>query len=240
MFKKKEKSNEKSALPRAVRKKVMISGSACLCVLLLAAIILSVAMKLNGDVKVREDENAAYQAALADVENLQNTIDSKMELVKKNGSTIASPILEEQTLYSYIASAAQKFDLTIGFVRQNGPQTTSNGVATQHYEMMFTGADTNLKLLLDSLETLPSAYTIEALSFRVKTNTEWIQRAIDEKTTYGWYETAEEGAKNASSSSSGAAVEGGAATTEEAATLAEMLDYEAFTLYLDIAFVSTE
>ena len=237
MFKnKKEKGNEKSALPRAVRKKVVVSGSASICVLLAALIVFGVAMSLKNEIKVRQEENAAYQQALSDVKHLQSAVENKKTLVKKNGSTIASPILEEQTLYSYITNAAQKFDLTITFVRQAGDTVTENGVATQHYEMMFTGSDTNLKLMLDSLDTLPSAYTIDALSFRVKTDKEWIQRAIDEKTTYGWYEAAEEGAKAESSSNTNS--ETGSVT--EKTTLAEMLDYEKFTLFLDIAFVSTE
>lgn len=232
--KNKETKNERAALPRTVRKKVSLYGCACICFLIVAVIVATIASNLNSEIKARESENEEYRIALADVESLQNTLSEKKALVKKNGNTISSPILDEQTLYSYIANAAAKFNLTIGFVRQNGKMDVSNGVATQHYELLLTGSDSNLKLMLDSLETLPSTYTIEALSFRVETDMEWVKRAIDANSTYGWYETAEEGAKNASSSTNVSGTDDGVVTT-----LADMLDYEAYTLYLDIAFVST-
>ena len=87
MFKKKQDKNEKAALPRAVRKQVVLYAALCIGLVFLAMVLFSARQKLQNEVKDREAENEAYQVALADVENLQTTLKSKRALVEKNGNT---------------------------------------------------------------------------------------------------------------------------------------------------------
>ena len=143
VLKKKQDKNEKVTLPRSARKKVIVYAAAC-CILLFVAVCLFICRQnLQAKVNARVDINEEYQMALGNVETLQQTLEDKKALVQKNCNSIASPILDEQTLYSYITNASDKFDLTIGFVRA-GDFANENGVATQHYQMMFTGSDANL------------------------------------------------------------------------------------------------
>lgn len=220
----KQVKNEKTALPRTVRKQVTAYTVSSILLLVIAIVCIVVRGSIADKVTERKQEEAWYQESLQKVEQIQSMVARKEELVKQNGASISSPIMEATDFYSYVTSAAEKFHLTIGYVR-NGAAENDNGVHSQHYLMSFSGTAADLKLMLDSLETLPSPYSIESISYRVKTDSEWITRAIDSETTYEWFVAAANGVTNGDNLAE--------------ISLSDMLDYEEYTLFLDLAFVST-
>lgn len=227
MAKKKQTKNEKTALPRATRKQVYIHVVAIVAMILLSLAMLALRGTVTGIVMEREQDNDRYTKAAQNLQRIQTKVDEQQAAIQGNSNNLQTPIMGFSDFYSFASNASEKFGLELLSVRA-GANETSDGtrghdVLKQHYLLHVRGHRSNLKLLLSSLNTLPSAYSIGAMSYRLDASSSFITRGIDSDSVNKWYASAQNAATQY-----GTDVE----------HIADILDNENFSLFIDIVFVS--
>lgn len=226
---KKQAKNEKTALPRATRKQVYIHTVAIIAMILLSLAMLALRGTVTEIVTEREQDNERYTTAAQNLQRIQTKVDEQQASILGNSNNLQTPIMEFSDLYNYASNASEKFNLELLSVRagENQPVLTGDGhghdVRKQHYLLHVRGHRSNLKLMLESLNTLPSAYSISAMSYRLDASDNFITRGIDADNANDWFESA----TTAASTYDG-----------KMKHVSDILDNENFSLFIDIVFVS--